>query len=346
MAEDATVLAMFTDIRGFTKWSEANEVFINLDQFITGFMTILTKRFPEPEYKLKPLGDGAMLLSILPERAGEKDIIRTLTKTLTLISAVEQDFQKHCEAFARRVGHATDLRLGWGVVRGKVIQMGTDWTGHNLSKCSRLCNEARPFGLVIDRDDFPELPKNTHGLVEQVRRLRGIGDVRVWVSKEIATQFVPREKIRETPEVHVAATCFREDRPGHYRLLFARRAEDRRLFPGKLEGCGGQLRYSESFTEGVQRHYLQELGIDVEVFPEHHKFYEIRVPNEPLIPGIRFLCKQVGNAEPHSVNHSEILWVDEQDFHNLASEEFVGALKHETIELLNAYKNDRTRSRN
>lgn len=105
--------------------------------------------------------------------------------------------------------------------------MGDDWTGHNLSKWSRLCKEARPFGVVIDRDDFPDLPRNVRGLLPQVRRLRGIGDVRAWVSTEIATQFVPRERLRETPEVHIAGTCFEEEVHGKQRLLFARRAESR-----------------------------------------------------------------------------------------------------------------------
>lgn len=227
VADDVTVLALFTDIRGFTHWSEANEVFINLDSFISGFLGILHKRFKAPDYQIKPLGDGAMIVSHLGEDHNVKGVARVLGRTLTLITQTDQDFQKHCVSFARRVGHGTDLRLGWGVVRGKVIRIGDDWTGHNLSKCSRLCNEARPFGTVIDRDDFPELPRELRGFVAQVRRLRGIGDVRVWVSAEIATQFVPREQLRETPEVHVAGSCFFEDR-GVIKLLLCRRAPDRK----------------------------------------------------------------------------------------------------------------------
>jgi class 3 adenylate cyclase len=337
MADDVTVLALFTDIRGFTRWSEANEVFINLDSFISGFMEILHKRFKGPEFQIKPLGDGAMIVSHLPEEQNVKGVAKVLARTLTLIGQTNQDFRKHCTSFARRVGHGADLRLGWGVVRGKVIRIGEDWTGHNLSKCSRLCNEARPFGTVIDRDDFSELPREARGFVAQVRRLRGIGDVRVWVSAEIATQFVPREQLRETPEVHVAGTCFYEDR-NTMKLLFARRAPDRSLFPGKLEGCGGQLRYSETFVEGIRRHYRQEFGLDVDVLPDFHNFYEIRVPNEPVIPGVRFLCRRVGTNEPSSANHTELMWISEGQFRNMPAEEFIEGLKHEVIELIEDYK--------
>jgi class 3 adenylate cyclase/isopentenyldiphosphate isomerase len=342
VAEDLAVMAIFTDIRGFTKWSEANEVFINLDRFITGFRAILQRRFPQSEYDIKPLGDGALLIRRAPENPPIADVTRLLQGTLRTITHVEHDFDAHCADFAKRVGHATNLKLGWGIVRGKVLRVGDDWTGHNLNKCSRLCNEARPFGLVIDRDDFPELPKDARGLTPQIRRLRGIGEVAVWASAAIASQFLPRERIKETPEVHVAGTCFGEDRRGRITLLFARRSVERSLFPGKLEGCGGQLRRSEGFAEGVSRHFRQELGIDVEVLPALHRFYEIREPLEPVIPGIRFLCRRIGTNEPASDNHSELTWVSETEFRRMPAEHFVGNLKQEVIELLDQYKRERS----
>jgi len=180
-------------------------------------------------------------------------------------------------------------------------------------------------------------------LVPQVRRLRGIGEVRVWVSSEIATQFIPREQLRESPEVHIAGTCFEEEGPGKLRFLFARRSRDRRLFPGKLEGCGGQLRYSETFVDGVRRHFTQELGLDVEVLADFHRFYVIRESNEPVIPGIRFLCRRVGTNEPSSNNHSELIWLTEKEFHNTPSHDFVDNMKYEVIELVSAYKESRER---
>ncbi len=338
MTRDMTALVVFTDVRGFTKWAEANEVFANLDHFVTGFLQILRQRFPQPRYELKPLGDGALVVSELPEQLKVREVTSLLSDVLTTIRRVERDFEKHCEGFSKQVGHSANLQLGWGVVRGKVIRVGGDWAGHNLNKSSRLCGQARPFGIVIDRDDFPELPKSARGLTSRLLRLQGIGEVSVWVTNEIASQFLPRELVRETPEVHVAGTCIAEEKQGAIKLLIARRSRGRRLYPGKFEGCGGQLRYSENFVEGLRRHFSQELNLDVEVLEHFHVFYEIREPNEPVIPGIRFLCRRVGSNEPWSTNHSELKWVTEEEFANMSSEDFVGNLKHEIIQLLVAYR--------
>jgi class 3 adenylate cyclase/ADP-ribose pyrophosphatase YjhB (NUDIX family) len=340
MTMDMAALVVFTDVRGFTRWSEANEVFANLDRFVTGFLEILRKRFPEPRYTLKPLGDGALVVSELPENLKQRDVTSLLAEVLATIGRVEKEFKKHCQDFSKQVGHSADLRLGWGLVRGKVIRVGDDWAGHNLNKCSRLCGQARPFGIVIDRDDFPELPKSAHGLTSKLLRLQGIGEVPVWVTNAIASQFLPRELLRETPEVHVAGTCITEDKQGGIKLLVARRSPKRRLYPGKLEGCGGQLRYSETFIEGVRRHFSQELNLDVEVLEQFHVFYQIREANEPVIPGIRFLCTRVGSNEPWSTNHSRLDWVTEDEFRNTPSSDFVGDLKHEVIQLLERYRHN------
>jgi ADP-ribose pyrophosphatase YjhB (NUDIX family) len=144
--------------------------------------------------------------------------------------------------------------------------------------------------------------------------------------------------LRETPEVHVAGTCITEDEQGRVSLLVARRASERRLYPGKLEGCGGQLRYSETFAEGVRRHFLQEMKLDVEVLEQSHVLYAIREPNEPIIPGIRFLCRRVGSNEPQSSNHSELWWLTETQFRRTPAREFVGDLKREVLQLLEIYK--------
>ncbi|HEU5156764.1 MAG TPA: NUDIX domain-containing protein [Streptosporangiaceae bacterium] len=311
---------------------------MNLRSFVTGFMGILRARFKAPDFEIRSRGDGALIYSPISDDLARREVTRLLGRTLTAIRQVEADFARHCAEFGRRVGHSADLRLGWGIVRGRAISVDDDLAGHNVNRCARLCSEARPYGIVIDRDDFPDLPKDATGFTEQLRILRGAGEVRVWVTPEIASQFVPRERLRETPEVHVAGTCIAEDTRGDIRLLLARRSARRRLFPGLLEGCGGQLRRSETFTAGVRRHFRQELGLDVEVLEDLHMFYVIREPGEPVIPGLRFLCKRIGTKEPASANHSELRWFSEDEFRNLPDDDFVGDLKHEVIELLERYK--------
>ncbi|TQM67783.1 NUDIX domain-containing protein [Actinomadura hallensis] len=337
MVEGVNALVIFTDVRGFSRWSEANEVFVNLRGFLDGFTTILRARFKPPAFEIRSRGDGALIYRRIDADLSRAEVTRLLARTLTAVRQVDADFARHCREFGRRVGHGAELSLGWGIVRGRVIAAGDDLAGHNVNKAARLCNEARPYGVIIDRDDFPDLPRDAQGFVEQERILRGMGEARVWVTGEIASQFVPRERLRETPEVHVAGTCISDD-GGRIRLLVARRSPGRRLFPGLLEGCGGQLRRSETFADGVRRHFRLELGLDVDVLEDLHVFYTIREPGEPVIPGIRFLCRRVGTREPSSSNHSELRWVSAEEFMDIPGEDFVGDLKREVIELLRRYR--------
>ncbi|HWM01180.1 MAG TPA: hypothetical protein VNP92_02470, partial [Actinophytocola sp.] len=117
MTEDMTVLAIFTEVRGFTKWFEATEEFINMDLFATGYVGILRRNFKSPEFQIKPLGDGAMILSSVPDRPTPRELTRLLGRTLTTIAHAEREFKKHCIEFSQRVGHSANLSLGWGIVR-------------------------------------------------------------------------------------------------------------------------------------------------------------------------------------------------------------------------------------
>ena len=156
------------------------------------------------------------------------------------------------------------------------------------------------------------------------------------VTNEIATQFIPREKMREAPEIHVAGLCIKIEK-GNMMALIARRETNRKLFPGLYEGCGGQLAYSESLSDGVKRHFRLEMGIDVDVIETIHNFYEIKEPNEPLIPGIKFLCIYSAGT-PESKNHSEIRWVNEEELKLITPEEFIPGLKDDFINFIEIYR--------
>jgi 8-oxo-dGTP pyrophosphatase MutT (NUDIX family) len=332
-------LVIFTDIRGFTRWSENTEVFAHLSRFVSDFLQIV-RHHGEPQPGLvKGLGDGAMIVQELTEAENQAE--KLLPRVLTLIATVEAEFQSLCKAFGDDVGQQTDLRLGWGVVRGEVKKLTTDYVGSNVNMAARLCDVARPWGIVLDKADFPHAAKNeSPRFYPQIRRLSGLAEAEVWVTEEIYTPFVPRERLRENPEVHVAGMCV-EYTPQGVRLLLATRKEHRELFAGKIEGCGGQLRVSETFAEGVIRHFNLEMGIQVRVLEEHHCFYVIEKPSRPTIPGIRFLCEQVDDRVPSSPNHSEVRWVPEEECRALPAERFPGNLKDEVLRLLERYKKDK-----
>jgi len=72
--------------------------------------------------------------------------------------------------FSETRGYATKLRLGWALVGG--VAKKDDFIGANINRCARLCDIARPFGIVIERDDFSSLPQNApYNFVQQVRKL-------------------------------------------------------------------------------------------------------------------------------------------------------------------------------
>ena len=124
-------------------------------------------------------------------------------KDLQKIKSIEDKFTELCNRFSNRYGYKTELALGWGIVRGVVKKINGDYIGANINKCARLCSIARPYGLIIERDDFPTNPSGVlYDFFSQIRKLEGISEeVNVWVTKEIFTQFIPREKKRECPEV-------------------------------------------------------------------------------------------------------------------------------------------------
>lgn len=329
-------LIVFTDIRGFTKWSENIEIFQYSPEFIASFYASLEEQFKG--WNSKKLGDGSLFIKILKEDEHKRVIINVISK----IFKVNESFKKLCENFAEKRGQKTPLTLGWGIARGSVNEIcyndnHKEYIGAVVNKTSRLCDIARPNGIVIDAQNFSNLGKYSNLFFKQKRKIKSIEkDIDVWVTEEIANAFQKREDVRETPEVHVAGFCIKEE-AGTLKILIAKRGKTRNLYPSLFEGCGGQLKYSEGFIEGVIRHFRTEMNITVEVLENIHKFYSIIQPNEPYIPGIVFLCKLL-EGKPLSNNHEEIKWVSEEELKNMEASLFIPNVKVEILKLLEIYK--------
>ena len=168
---------------------------------------------------LKELGDGVMIVDEMQEEeipTTEENVANLTQSILLKISGVGGTFATICREFAMRYGFSANLHLGWGVTRGRVIKMSeprADYLGANINKCSYLCGIARPWGIVMDREDFTELsPSAPFQFIPQERKLAGMAKtIPVWVTLEIANEFIPREQLRQTPEVHVAGVCIRQE---------------------------------------------------------------------------------------------------------------------------------------
>jgi len=340
-AKDATLNAMvvFVDARGFTAWSDSTDVFPFIDDFGVSMQRLLKRTFTG--WFIKHLGDGAMMIREITERTTQSLLKNLLKDAVKRIRETEAGFTKLCEDLSVEHGARIPLRLGWGITKGHIKSADDDYIASDINKSARLCSIARPFGIVVDRDDFPLLPKFAKKLNvsfhPQVRLLRGLHEpTNVWVTPEIATQFVAREDLRQTPEVHIAGLCFKKEH-GVIHALIARRSPTRQLFPDLYEGCGGQLARNELFPSGVKRHYRLELGIEVDVVEDVHTLYYIQHPGEPNIPGVCFLCEyQAG--EPKSDNHSEVRWVPEDELHRIPEEEFIPRVKNEFLVFLARFK--------
>jgi hypothetical protein len=333
------VIITFVDIRGFTTWSEKTKAFLYVEEFIDSFYQEIQNLF-QGSYT-KPLGDGLMIVQEIQEQSLEirEDFLQSI---LGKIVTINNWFDAYCLNFSKKYGFSTHLKLGWGIASGAVKKISredlTDYLGSDINRASRLCSIARPYGVVVDRENFPNIPSSfSDNFYEQNRKLEGIpDDVLVYVTQEIQEQFLPREKKREYPEVHVTGICIKEEGE-NLSVLLAKRDESRDLFPGLYEGCGGQLGRNEDFVEGVQRHFMSEMGLEVKVLKDFHIFYLIDLHQEPLIPGIRFLCERV-KGEPQSKRHSEIRWFTESEFRPMDAALFPPEMKEQLCKLLDAYK--------
>src|SRR5690242_5247508 len=93
-----------------------------------------------------------------PSKPGTKhlDALEAITRAMV---AVETEFENLTSQIQIKFGNPTNMMLGWGVTRGHIIktqvESGTDYLGHHINKAARLCELARPRGVVVDRDDFP-----------------------------------------------------------------------------------------------------------------------------------------------------------------------------------------------
>src|SRR6202011_5844466 len=126
-----------------------------LNTFVINFFNLIHNNFPKPAF-VKGLGDGAMIVQEFGPK--EPKPSKLLGETLKTIERVDDEFAALCKNFSQSVRHAAPLRLGWSIVQGAVKKLDHEYVGSTLNKCARLCDAARPFGIVIDRQDFQEWP--------------------------------------------------------------------------------------------------------------------------------------------------------------------------------------------
>jgi 8-oxo-dGTP pyrophosphatase MutT (NUDIX family) len=115
-------------------------------------------------------------------------------------------------------------------------------------------------------------------------------------------------KTRFRVEVHVAGVCVRP-KDDSWEVLIAKRSEERHLYPGKWECGGGRVNYGEGFEGAIKRQIFEEFGLDIEPC-DLLETYEIHIPGQRVIPGLRFLCMAGGGRiRLNKREFSEYRWV-------------------------------------
>lgn len=327
-------LVIFVDIRGFTNWSADADVHANVVTFVNAFDEILLNEFPD--FYRKMLGDGAMLVRELPDNPPPMEVIAT---ALQAIDQVQAGFFRLCDSFYTEHGVRTELRLGWGITRGDVWTNRSDhindYLGKNINEAARLCSQARPHGVVIDADDFRDIPESHERAFQHLTlKLDGFeAHIAAWVTQDIAARVLPSDRFREHPLVFVSGVCYRREL-GRIEVLVMKRNAHREFFPGMLEiTTGGQLAKDESFTEGVVRHFRRELGIAVDVDATRFTTYQFGNRDGELIPGIRYLCRHI-EGKPQLIHYEEFNWMTLDKLREVPEEELLPGAKENALTLL------------
>ncbi len=253
-------------------------------------------------------------------------------------------FEKLCDGFYTTHGVQTELHLGWGITRGDVWTRDHDhihdFIGKNINEAARLCGMACPFGIAIDADDFRDLPVEVSaGFQRQSLEIDGFHTmINAWVTDEIAERINPADGNRGNPSVFVSGVCLRREQ-GILEVLDMKRHRHREFFPGLLEvSTGGQLTKDESFSDGVQRHFLHELAIEVDVDTRHFTTYQFSNREGELIPGVRHVCWHVA-GQPQLVNYDEFHWMSRGKFQAQPDGDFLPGLKVDILPILDQVEN-------
>lgn len=155
-AERVLASALFLDVRGFTRWSCALEQEGadpgRVTSFLQDFYQMVSHQLKGLISCVKFEGDGVMVVAEGDAQASR----HLLTEQLLAVRELTREFQAH------PVARNEELELGGGFVHGRMVRFLTgpgavDYVGYRVNLAARLCDRARPRGLLVCAD--PELDR-------------------------------------------------------------------------------------------------------------------------------------------------------------------------------------------
>jgi len=316
--EKKTKSVIFVDIRNFTKACEISDVVLAIDDILEGFYLLIEKFFPDSQ--IKYIGDGAMVL------ANSTDISLIIDSSEKL----RREFRKLCSDFSKKKGLSKTLNfldLGIGITKGDLIEIDKelnigniilrDYISPKINLASRLCQLARPHGIVIHKESFPNLPDNKEKMFDiiQLKNIPGLEkypEIRCFAEKHIKLPDNIARINKMNIEVHVTGLCFYNNK-----LLLCKRGEERDIEATKWAGPGGKILPNKSFEESLKEIFKREVDIEI----SNLKLIDTYFIETHGIPGIVYFCELESgtprNADGQSV---EIKFFSERQINEIKSE--------------------------
>jgi 8-oxo-dGTP diphosphatase len=244
---------------------------------------------------------------------GSKDDLANVLNSLRDINRI---FEKTKNGVS--CSHGIDcygLKLGFGITKGlvgtvKLDELGIEeYLGERINLASRLCSLARPSGIIVDRESFPEIPFefSDNFVGDEIKYISGFRERRVWLSREVKLDpnFESFESMEKNIEVHVTGLCFKKGM-----VLLAKRSSNRDIHPDKWSGPGGRVKKCESFEQALKRKFMEELDI----FVNNIEFVKTYFIESHGIPGLIYKC-MIDAGVPH------LLSDENQDFQFFTQDE-------------------------
>lgn len=341
-------MVIFADLRGFTKWSNQAAVGPHLQNFMIDFYNMFYSLKNDDTWNFKPNGDGVMI--VRSSGIDHKPLNDYLDDFINIkVPYIYEKYKTMRQEYHEIMRCDIPLDLGFGVSAGLVYRIEypicnghslTDFASGTLNVAARLCDQARPEGIVINADAFPGWhPKHPTTFNTCLVSLKGLGDeVPVWVSTDILKTPAPRELRRVfNQEFHVGTICYDSKRKV---VVLAKRQQNRELYPGIWETGGGQIYEGENIVDAAKRLAKSEFGIDICV-DTNAGFIPFKIEhNNRIIPGIKLLCLFDQKEQPMAKDirqHSKVMLVNTESLkseHDFPSSMFIPYAKSDIITLI------------